>query len=222
MTQRTAGRDDDLANETQSTRASRTQQERTAESSKRLLEAAGELIVEHGFANVTLAMVGERAGYSRGLASMRFGTKEKLLEALVERITTLWHHRNVVPQTAGRPALDGVLILVDEIRGQIERDPRSVRVLYNLMFEALASNGFLRQHFIDWNRDKRENVAVLLRRGIEDGSVRPDTDVENEAANIVASLRGTAYQWVMDPDGFDPVGTLALLSDTIAKRLKTE
>jgi len=35
---------------------------------------------------MTLAAVGERAGYSRGLATARFGSKDELLRALVERI----------------------------------------------------------------------------------------------------------------------------------------
>ena len=53
----------------------RTQAERTALSDRRMLEAAIRLIIERGTAGTTLREIGERAGYSRGLASYRFGNK---------------------------------------------------------------------------------------------------------------------------------------------------
>ena len=55
------------------------QRERSERSTRALLDAAGEVIAEVGYGNMTLAAVGERAGYSRGLVTARFGSKEKLL-----------------------------------------------------------------------------------------------------------------------------------------------
>ena len=46
----------------------RTQAERTALSDARMFDAAMQLIVEQGTHATTLKAVGERAGYSRGLA----------------------------------------------------------------------------------------------------------------------------------------------------------
>lgn len=57
----------------------RTQQERRDQASAALLEAAAELVVEEGVRAVTLARVGERAGYSRGLVTHHFGGKQALL-----------------------------------------------------------------------------------------------------------------------------------------------
>jgi AcrR family transcriptional regulator len=55
----------------------RTQAERRAAARDRLLQAAAELIAECGLPAVTLAQVGERAGYSRGIANHHFGTKSR-------------------------------------------------------------------------------------------------------------------------------------------------
>ena len=96
------------------------QKERSSLSTRRLLDAAGELISEGGYAAMTLAAVGERAGYSRGLVSARFGSKRELVEALVERITTVWNARNVQPATVGKSGLDGLLLTLD-------RDPCAIR-----------------------------------------------------------------------------------------------
>src|ERR1700758_3499185 len=60
----------------------RTQTERVAESSERLLLAAAELTAEKGFERTTSAEIGERAGYSRAMVRGRYGSKEALIEAL--------------------------------------------------------------------------------------------------------------------------------------------
>jgi AcrR family transcriptional regulator len=195
-------------------------QERSDLSTARLLDAAAELIAEGGYEAMTLAAVGERAGYSRGLVTARFGSKDQLLAALVDRITTGWSHRNVLPRTVGQPGRDGILILVDAIRAQAERDPRALRTLYALMFEALGPNVALRQHFVEFHRTMRADLAKLVRRGHRDGSIRRALRPEDEAMLVVAGLRGIAYQWRLDPDGFDPVNALRCLADAIEYRLR--
>ena len=64
----------------------RTQLERTALSDARMADAAVKLICERGAAETTLKDVGLLAGYSRGLASYRFGTKAGLWSFLVRTI----------------------------------------------------------------------------------------------------------------------------------------
>lgn len=195
-------------------------QERSELSTARLLDAAAELIEEGGYEAMTLAAVGERAGYSRGLVTARFGSKDQLLVALVDRITTRWSHRNVLPRTAGRSGRDGILVLIDAIRTQAERDPRALRTLYALMFEALGPNESLRRHFVDFHRTMRSDLAHLVRRGVRDGSVARRRRPDEEAMLVVAGLRGIAYQWRLDPDGFDPVAALRVLAAATDQRLQ--
>ena len=197
-----------------------TQRERSEKSTRALLDAAGEVIADVGYENMTLVAVGERAGYSRGLVTARFGSKENLLRALVERMTAGWTHRNVLPRTAGRPGLDGVVTLLDAIRAQAQTDPRALRVLYALMFEALGPNADLRNHFVEFHRTMRADIAKLVRRGVRDGSIRAGVDPVAEAVLIVGGLRGVAYQWALDADAFDPVGALAYLARVTEDRLR--
>jgi AcrR family transcriptional regulator len=196
------------------------QRERSERSTRALLDAAGEVIADVGYENMTLAAVGERAGYSRGLVTARFGSKENLLRALVERMTAGWTHRNVLPRTTGRPGLDGVVTLLDAIRAQAQADPRALRVLYALMFEALGPNADLRTHFVEFHRTMRSDIAKLVRRGLRDGSIRAGVDPVAEAVLIVGGLRGVAYQWALDADAFDPVGALAYLTRVTEDRLR--
>jgi AcrR family transcriptional regulator len=202
--------------------ATNRQRERSQRSTRALLDAAGEVIAEVGYENMTLAAVGERAGYSRGLVTARFGSKANLLQALVERMTAGWTHRNVLPRTAGRSGLDGVVVLLDAIRAQAQRDPRALRVLYALMFEALGANADLRAHFVEFHRAMRADVTRLVRRGVRDGSIRAGVDPVAEAVCIVGGLRGVAYQWALDADGFDPVAALAYLTRITEARLRRD
>jgi AcrR family transcriptional regulator len=196
------------------------QEERSSISTKRLLDAAGELISEGGYAAMTLSAVGARAGYSRGLVTARFGSKRELLEALVERITTRWNVRNVQPRTVGKSGLDGLLITLDAIRVQATRDPGALRVLYALQFEALGPVPELRAHFVDFHRTMRADMAAFVRRGLRDGSVAAGTSPKAEGAAIVGALRGIGYQWLLDPDDVDPTTLLTHLVKTVDRRLR--
>jgi AcrR family transcriptional regulator len=194
-------------------------EERSQLSTRRLLDAAGELIVEGGYEAMTLAAVGERAGYSRGLVTARFGSKDQLLKALVDRITGVWSHRNVLPRTEGRSGREAIVILVDAIATQAQRDPGAIRVLYALMFEALGPVPELRTTFVEIHTAMRADLARLVRRGVRDGSILKGTPPAGEAALIVSSLRGIAYQWLLDGEGFDPVPALRYLATTTDARL---
>src|SRR6476469_6138394 len=55
----------------------------------RLLEATVDLLVERGFAGTTTTLVSERAGVSRGAQLHHFPTKNDLVLAAVEHLTTV-------------------------------------------------------------------------------------------------------------------------------------
>src|SRR6185503_14484565 len=68
--------------------ARRTQQERREETERKVLAAATALIAQHGSRALTLAEVGEAAGYSRGIVSHHFGGRENLLRAVMRDART--------------------------------------------------------------------------------------------------------------------------------------
>lgn len=196
------------------------QQERSDTSTRRLLEAAGELISEVGYSGMTLAAVGERAGYSRGIVTIKFGTKANLLAAVVDRITTGWSHKRWHPLLVGKNGFDGFLALVKAIADEFERDTRGVKILYALMFEAVQSKEELHQQFIEFHRSQRAELTEILQRGVNDGSVRSDIVIEDEAAAVVSGLRGIGYQWILDPEGFAAVPALRHLYSSTEARIK--
>ncbi|MET0159302.1 MAG: TetR/AcrR family transcriptional regulator, partial [Acidimicrobiales bacterium] len=163
-------------------------QGRSRLSTRRLLEAAGELIAERGFEQASLAAIGERAGYSRGLVTARFGTKENLLTVLMERTTKDWIERNVLPEIEGLDGLNAMVTYLDTVIEQLERDPEAMRVLWALSFEAARETSPLREHFEPYHRETLSTVRRFLKEGIADGSVDPDIDPEAEALLHTAAL----------------------------------
>jgi AcrR family transcriptional regulator len=153
------------------------------------------------------------------LVTARFGSKDKLLEALIERIVTGWSYRNVFPRMAGKPGREQIVTFVDAVRTQAKRDPRALRVLYALMLEAIGPIPYLHDRFAGFHRQMRTDLGKILRAGIKDGSIG-EIHPEREAELIVAELRGVAYQWALDPDHFDPVPALTYLVSSIDRRLR--
>jgi AcrR family transcriptional regulator len=199
--------------------AEMTQAERTRRSTSALLNAAAELIVEGGFEAMTFAAIGERAGYSRGLVTSRFGSKDGLVEALIGRIVGVWGDRNIFPYTRGQSGLAQVVIALDAVRWQAASDTRSLRVLYALIFEALGRDEVLRRRIADLHVEMRRDFADWINRGLQDGSIRSGISPNTDAALIVSELRGIGFQWLLDPERFNPVPSLEYMRDATYARL---
>jgi len=66
-----------------------TQDEKTAETRRRLLDAAIVCLIDRGYANTTTSEIAERAGLSRGAQLYHFPRKEELLTSAVEHLFQL-------------------------------------------------------------------------------------------------------------------------------------
>lgn len=192
---------------------------RSAESGRRMLEAAADLIVEVGYHKMTLAAIGERAGYSRGLATVRFGSKAALLQRLVEWSTAGWYDQRALSRTSDKNGYDSVLTLLDGISREVANDARKMRTFYSLMFQALGPHPDMRAYFVTFHRELHGDFRAVITRGISDGSINPLRDPDRDADFIIANLRGVAYLWALDPEQFDAVANFAHVVDVVASWL---
>src|SRR5258706_12229442 len=105
----------------------RPQAERRAQSERRLLDAATQLIAEQGFSKTTLAQIGAKAGYSRGLVNERFGSKGELVKVLADEFQTYFQYDRLRPPPAHQHRLQTLLVTIGthpDTRGEHE-DPRA-------------------------------------------------------------------------------------------------
>ncbi|MEU6573464.1 TetR/AcrR family transcriptional regulator [Streptomyces sp. NPDC046805] len=175
-------------------------QARSELSTSRLLDAAADLIAEGGYERMTLSAIAKRAGYTHGLVTSRFGSKEGLLWALVERMVVDWSHTLLLPTVSGQTAAAAIHTSIDALRDSWRRAPSRMRALYILMFEALMPIPLLHQRMAELHRDLRRSVQDAVERGISDGSLSGRIDSARVARLIVGALRGAVYQAMLDPD----------------------
>ncbi|MFD8364018.1 TetR/AcrR family transcriptional regulator [Streptomyces hygroscopicus] len=184
----------------------RTQQERRDRAEAALLNAAAELVVQHGVRSLTLARVGERAGYSRGIVTHHFGSKQALIERLARATQT-----GFVPGLEDLPpGLDRLLRLINGYLGALGDIGLMHRAFLLLWAEAATASELtpiFRERDEAFRRDLRSDVAA----GIADGDVRPDAEPDGVAVAIVGQLRGVGMQLLLNPHSVDT----ARLSHTV-------
>lgn len=98
-------------------RARRTQEERSAETRARLLDATLECLIDVGYARTTTTMIADRAGVSRGAQVHHFPTKAALVLEAVAHLAARQAdelRRRAAQLPAGGDRLSGLLDLVWE------------------------------------------------------------------------------------------------------------
>jgi AcrR family transcriptional regulator len=171
----------------------RTQEERRAETGRRVLAAATTLIAAHGSRSVTLAEVGEAAGYSRGIVHHHFGSRERLLAAVMADA-----QRFSAPAYAGN-GLEQICGIVEAyLRNVVDRSP-SARAFLQLWSEAIAGDPVLAPMFARHDASFRSYLADRVRVGIADGSVLAAADPEAAGVFLMALVRGTGLQLIATP-----------------------
>ena len=180
----------------------RTQAERTALSDARMFDAAMQLIVEQGTHATTLKAVGERAGYSRGLASSRFGSKDALFGQLVLHFNTSWTQElaNKVGTRGGVQACLAALCAVEDF---LSSHSKYMQAMYILWFESISTHNDVRDHLAAYHEIYRSDVAHWVEEGIASGEIDTAVDAECYAFGFCSFIFGTIYQWLVAPSNVD-------------------
>jgi AcrR family transcriptional regulator len=199
--------------------ARRTQAERRAESERQLLDAATELIAERGTTRASFAEIAARAGCSHGHPHYLFGTKTKMLEALVGDLAARFQDELLGPALAGRSGLAAVTECVRLFLASLDRPWPGTRALYVLMGEALGGSPELQPALNRYHADLRAMVAGRLVEAVQAGEVRPDVDPDAAATMIVGTVRGIGLQALSDPASVDVDAVVAETLESLTRSL---
>ncbi|MET0452520.1 MAG: TetR family transcriptional regulator [Mycobacterium sp.] len=173
---------------------SRTQAFRRAETERRLLDAALALIAESGSRSMSTARVGAAAGYSRGIVTHQFGSKQELLRRAVEHAQALV---SVSPRASG---LDWILELVDKYLAVSADGDIATRAFLLMWGEAVANDDNVRDVYVERDEWFRGLVAAAVAEGVAQGTIRRAVDPAAFAYLLVGQLRGTMLQLMLVPD----------------------
>lgn len=171
----------------------RTQRERREETERKVLAAATELIAAHAARGLTLAKVGEAAGYSRGIVSHHFGSRDNLLRAVMRDAQTF-----TLPEADGNAA-DWLAETVRAYLKNVTTRGPAARAFLQMWSEAIAADPVLQPLYAEQDARFRRLLADKVREGIADGSVREDADPDAMAVSLVGLVRGIALQLISTP-----------------------
>jgi AcrR family transcriptional regulator len=194
----------------------RTQEERSADTRARLIQAAIDLICEHGYANLTTPDIAAVAGVSRGALQHHFTTRYDLIAAVNDRLT------------------DAMLALGEELKAA--RLPLAARVdqvlkrywsVYTSATYLVVLNISLGLRTGDALAQRvRRNFADIYRRSdapwlglFADTGVPPDELVALRRLAL-ATLRGLAMARFLGIQRETPVAELDLLRVMLLARLE--
>lgn len=184
--------------------ARRTQQERREQTERKVVAAATALIAEHGSRALTLAAVGEAAGYSRGIVSHHFGSRENLLRAVMRDAQAF--NLPELRESAGVWLADTVRAYLENVANQRP----AASAFLKMWGEAIATDPVLMPLYAEQDSRFRRLLADKVRDGIRDGSVRADADPEATAVFLLGLLRGIALQLISTPP---PAGVNAIIDE---------
>lgn len=179
--------------------------ERTKAAKQALRTAALEIVGESGLVGLTLAAVGLRAGYSRGLVQYHYGSKDALISAMIEWAVRGGRKTQQVYATKG---LTSLLTGIDEYNKARKANPMAIRGYWVLTAEmSYSSNPHFKEQVKRYLHDLRQRFIALI---VEENIARDQA--EPIATFMLASFRGLVQQWVTDPDldidsGFEELKT---------------
>ena len=179
---------------------------RAAEDQRRpqILDAAFGVACRHGIAGLTVRAVAQEAGISHALVLFHFGTKERLVYELLDRVIAATTVLHVSDDIARFPrALDRLHALLQQEMTRVSHQPERTRLF--LEFWALGAR----------NEDVRVRISTALERyrsafrAIMQELLLSDTgDLRGATADGLAGvavswIHGCAVQAMIDPAHFD-------------------
>lgn len=168
---------------------------------QQILGAALKLFATNGYRSTSLATIADAVGLSEAGVLHHFPSKEALLHAVLLHRDELFPDAEayVAQAGGGLPSLRRVPVLAQVLLDQ----PVLMRFDAVVGGESIAEGGAIRDHFRKRMRLIRRALSAMLNEGIRRGELRPDTDADMVATEIVAFMDGVQTQWLLDPKRID-------------------
>jgi AcrR family transcriptional regulator len=189
----------------------RTPRPRKDEVRSRVLQAAGEVFAELGFAAASLDQVAAAAGFTKGAVYSNFVSKDELFLALM---TDEVARRVDVVETALRQAADlpGALAAVG---AELSRRDATWQLLFLEFWQRAMRDPAVRQAFVASRRDLRARVAEVVARFLAEHPVRTGWDAESLTVVLIALSNGLAVEALPDPDAVPDDLLARVLADLV-------
>jgi AcrR family transcriptional regulator len=146
-----------------------------------IIEATLDVFAEQGFEGVCVELVAARAGVGKATIYRRWANKEELLLAAFGSL------KSPYPEPQGISARDDLLAIV-EVMCTDKADPRKARRYALMLGEGEKYPRLMARYKAEVVEPRREMIRIVIRRGIETGELRPDTDVEISMLTLTGAI----------------------------------
>jgi AcrR family transcriptional regulator len=200
-----------------------TQDERRERSESRMLAAAIDLFARQGSGRTTLVEIGKVAGYTHGLVGHRFGSKSGLVRRLIKNLQRDFTRRQITEAAERSTGLDALLDVVRSslmLMAEGTTSARVIRALTVLAGEALGPVPEILNDIITLNRNFKAVLRKLIEQGIESGQIRKDVRPAEQAALLLAVLRGIEMQWSQEPSAIPLDATIDEIISSLRRSLQ--
>lgn len=170
-----------------------------------ILDAAQSCFHEFGVANTSLAMIGERAGYTRGAVYWHFKNKTEVLTAMIdrERVPFIERLRRTTSSRRNTPVLDLRSALLVSFR-ELATDERLRNMMEIMLRNDLSvESQAMQQLQLEASREELAIFSAAFERACELGQLREGVDVDTVARIISTSLTGVLYSAMLEPELFE-------------------
>lgn len=196
----------------------KTQTERRNQSEAALLKAAVDVIASAGVGGVTFEALGKTGGFSRGLASVRFGSKAGLIEAV---LLHLHERQEAMAREQGFDELPGMEAVMRYVELNLKDMARrnEARAYFMLLSSSVAEASDMRSAFAATHAKVEQQLHRWVAKGQAEDTIRAELDPHAAALMIGCLMFGLSMQLLVDPSvDFEPLreASLAMLRTSLA------
>lgn len=178
-------------------KTSKTQLQRREEAISKILDSAITLISEKGVKDLTMAEIGIFAGYSRGLPHQYFGSKDNLIESVLNTIIERFNdRRKKIKKSAD--GIDSIKTVVSAYLERSEEDWKASKAFIILISDPTLTDGVLKEFISKHHQRNIEFIVRHLRIAKQLGQISNNLPEEDLAIIIMGTLRGIALQALTD------------------------
>ena len=177
----------------------------------RILQAAGAVFAERGFAGASLDQVAAAAGFTKGAVYSNFASKDELFLALMTEEVA--RRVDLVEAALARTAdLPGALAAVGR---ELSRRDGSWQLLFLEFWQRAVRDADVRRAFVASRRELRARVADVVARFLAEHPVRTGWDAESLTVVLLALSNGLAVEALPDPDAVPDDLLTRVLADLV-------
>ena len=197
--------------------------DRAARTRQRVLDAAAQSFAIAGFSKATVEQIASAAGVSKAIVYHHFGSKESILEALLEQMLADWARvSNLEAYLAGGSSVLDAFERSLRAALDFARKSPLLRALFQLdpaVLLGLGSSTAVQKSM----REARERMIAALRAGLASGELRSELDPER-AADLLRLVTIALCDHLLFPQWFDASDErfVATCIDVLRRGLRAE